>query len=383
MNSVDKKTYFDVAATTPLDPEVANLMHDINLSFFGNPSSIHQFGQKAHNILEKSRKKISSILNCHESEIVFTSGGTESNNIVLKSILKKGDHLITSSYEHPAILKVAKNLESKGVLVTYINPTIKGKINPEDVRKAIQQNTKLISIMYANNEIGSINPIKEIANICNDNNILFHSDAVQCIGKMPIDLSNQKIDFISIAAHKFYGPKSMGILYISRENNIDPLFIGGGQEKGIRPGTENISLIAGMSLALEIATNNMEKNISHISSMEKILVEELNKNNINYKINGENRLPGLLNISFYDIEGQTLLMNLDMAGIAISYGSACSSGSSKPSDVLIKIGIDEKIAQNSVRISIGKFIKKDDILNLVDNIKMVIPESSKRIENIG
>jgi len=383
MNPVDKKTYFDVAATTPLDPEVANLMHDINLSFFGNPSSIHQFGQKAHNILEKSRKKISSILNCHESEIVFTSGGTESNNIVLKSILKKGDHLITSSYEHPAILKVAKNLESKGVLVTYINPTIEGKINPEDVRQAIQQNTKLISIMYANNEIGSINPIKEIANICNDNNILFHSDAVQCIGKMPIDLSNQKIDFISIAAHKFYGPKSMGILYISRENNIDPLFIGGGQEKGIRPGTENISLIAGMSLALEIATNNMEKNISHISSMEKTLVEELNKNNINYKINGENRLPGLLNISFYDIEGQTLLMNLDMAGIAISYGSACSSGSSKPSDVLIKIGIDEQIAQNSVRISIGKFIKKDDILNLVDNIKMVIPESSKRIENIG
>ena len=161
------------------------------------------------------------------------------------------------------------------------------------------------------------------------------------------------------------------------------MFIGGGQEKGVRPGTENISLIAGMSLALEIATNNMEKNISHISSMEKTLVEELNKNNINYKINGENRLPGLLNISFYDIEGQTLLMNLDMAGIAISYGSACSSGSSKPSDVLIKIGIDEKIAQNSVRISIGKFIKKDDILNLVDNIKMVIPESNKRIKNIG
>jgi cysteine desulfurase len=383
MNSENKQTYFDVAATTPLDPEVASLMHNINLSFFGNPSSIHQFGQKAHNILEKSRKKISSILNCHESEIVFTSGGTESNNMVLKSILKRGDHLITSSYEHPAILKVAKNLESKGVLVTYIDPTIEGKINPEDVRKAIQQNTKLISIMYANNEIGSINPIKEIANICNDNNILFHSDAVQCIGKIPIDLSNQKIDFISIAAHKFYGPKSMGILYISRENNIDPLFIGGGQEKGIRPGTENISLIAGMSLALEIATNNMEKNVSHISSMEKTLVEELNKNNINYKINGENRLPGLLNISFYDIEGQTLLMNLDMAGIAISYGSACSSGSSKPSDVLIKIGLDEKIAQNSVRISIGKFIKKDDILNLVDNIKMVIPESSKRIKNIG
>ena len=383
MNSQNRKTYFDVAATTPLDPQVASLMHDINLNFFGNPSSIHQFGQKAHNILEKSRKKISSILNCHESEIIFTSGGTESNNTVLKSILKKGDHLITSSYEHPAILKVAKALENKGVIVTYINPTIDGIVNPEDIKNAFQKNTKLVSIMYANNEVGSINPIKEIATICKNSDILFHSDAVQYIGKMPIDLSNQKVDFLSIAAHKFYGPKSVGILYVKRGKNIDPLFIGGGQEKGIRPGTENISLIAGMSHALEIAYNDIEKNLSHISNMEKILIDELNKNSINYKINGTNRLPGLLNISFYDIEGQTLLMNLDMAGIAISYGSACSSGSSKPSDVLIKIGIDEEIAKNSVRISIGKFIKKDDILNLVNNIKMIIPEPNKKVENIG
>ena len=383
MNSQNRKTYFDVAATTPLDPQVASLMHDINLNFFGNPSSIHQFGQKAHNILEKSRKKISSILNCHESEIIFTSGGTESNNTVLKSILKKGDHLITSSYEHPAILKVAKALENIGVIVTYINPTIDGIVNPEDIKNAFQKNTKLVSIMYANNEVGSINPIKEIATICKNSDILFHSDAVQYIGKMPIDLSKQKVDFLSIAAHKFYGPKSVGILYVKRDKNIDPLFIGGGQEKGIRPGTENISLIAGMSHALEIAYNDIEKNLSHISNMEKILIDELNKNSINYKINGTNRLPGLLNISFYDIEGQTLLMNLDMAGIAISYGSACSSGSSKPSDVLIKIGIDEEIAKNSVRISIGKFIKKDDILNLVNNIKMIIPEPNKKVENIG
>ena len=383
MNFENKKTYFDVAATTPLDPQVANLMHDINISCFGNPSSIHQFGQKAHNILEKSRKKISSILNCHESEIIFTSGGTESNNIVLKSILKDGDHFITSSYEHPAVLKVAKKLEKKGVSVTYIDPSIDGIINPADVKNAIQNNTKLISIMFVNNEIGSINPIDEISNICRKNNILFHSDAVQYIGKMPIDLSSQKIDFMSIAAHKFYGPKSIGMLYMSRGKNINPLFIGGGQEKGIRPGTENISLIAGMSYALKIAHNNMEKNLSHVSQMEKTLINELNKNNIHYKINGSNRLPGILNISFYDIEGQTLLMNLDMAGIAISYGSACSSGSSKPSDVLIKIGLEEEIAKNSVRISIGKFIKNDDILNLVNNIKMIIPEKNKKVENIG
>jgi len=378
-----RKTYFDVAATTPIDKEVADLMHEINLDFFGNPSSIHQFGQKAHNVLEKSRKKISSLLKCHESEIFFTSGGTESNNIVLKSSLKKGDHFITSNYEHPAILKVAKDLQNRGIEVTYVEPTNKGTINTESIKNAIKKETKLVSIMYVNNEIGTMNPIREISNLCKDNNILFHTDAVQYVGKMPIDLSKLNINYLSIAAHKFYGPKSIGILYVSRGNSISPLFIGGGQEKGIRPGTENISLIAGMSKALELASNNMGKNIEHISHMEKILINELNKTKVKYKINGENRLPGLLNITFLDIDGQTLLMNLDMAGIAISYGSACSSGSSKPSDVLIKIGVQEKLAKNSVRISIGKFIEKNDVLNLVKNIKMLMPEIKKEVQNIG
>tara|TARA_B100000029_G_scaffold397586_1_gene395905 strand:+ start:440 stop:1588 length:1149 start_codon:yes stop_codon:yes gene_type:complete len=382
MDQNHKKTYFDIAATTPLNSEVANLMHEINTDFFGNPSSIHQFGQKAHNILEKSRKTICSILGCKESEIFFTSGGTESNNIVLNSALKKGDHLITSSYEHPAVLKVANNLELKGVDVTYVDPNTNGIIELESIQKAINDNTKLISIMYVNNELGTINPIKEISKLCKQKNILFHTDAVQYIGKLPFNLLEYSIDFLSIAAHKFYGPKSIGALYMANGNNIDPLFIGGGQEKGIRPGTENIALIAGMCKALELSYNSMDENIAHITSMEKILIAELDKHNINYKINGSLRVPGILNITFHDIDGQTLLMNLDMVGVAISYGSACASGSSKPSSALLSIGIDNETAQKSVRISIGRFIKKEDVINLVHSINSFIP-NKKEEKSIG
>jgi len=375
MDQNHTKTYFDIAATTPLNEEVANLMHKINVDFFGNPSSIHQFGQKAHNILEKSRKKICSILGCKESEIFFTSGGTESNNIVLNSTLGKGDHLITSSYEHPAVLKVANSLELKGVDVTYIAPNKNGIIELKNIKDAINKNTKLISIMYVNNELGTINPLKEISKLCKQKNILFHTDAVQYIGKLPFNLSEYSIDFLSLAAHKFYGPKSIGALYMANGNTINPLFIGGGQEKGIRPGTENIALIAGMSKALEISYNNMDKNITHITNMEKILIAELDKCNINYKINGDLRVPGILNITFNDIDGQTLLMNLDMVGIAISYGSACASGSSQPSSALLSLGIDNETAQKSVRISIGKFIKEEDIVNLVHSIDSFIPNT--------
>ena len=231
--------------------------------------------------------------------------------------------------------------------------------------------------MYVNNELGTINPLKEISKLCKQKNILFHTDAVQYIGKLPFNLSEYSIDFLSLAAHKFYGPKSIGALYMANGNTINPLFIGGGQEKGIRPGTENIALIAGMSKALEISYNSMDKNIAHITNMEKILIAELDKCNINYKINGDLRVPGILNITFSDIDGQTLLMNLDMLGIAISYGSACASGSSKPSSALLSIGIDNEAAQKSVRISIGKFIKKEDIVNLVHSIDSFIPNKKE------
>ena len=382
MNINSDIVYFDIAATTPLDLRVAEIMNKINKESFGNPSSIHQFGQKAHNLLEKNRKKIAEILSCHESEIFFTSGGTESNNIALQGVLNKGDHLITSNYEHPAILKLAKHLEKNGIEVTYLEPDSNGIIKTQSVINAIKGNTKLVSIMYVNNEIGSINPINEIADYCNKENVLFHTDAVQYIGKDNFNFSKKNIDLLSIGAHKFYGPKAVGLLYIKRGLILNPLFIGGGQEKGLRPGTENVSLISGMTEALVFAYNEMRDNIVHIQKMEDLFINELKKSEINFKINGSPRLKGLINITFPNIDGQTLLMQLDMRGIAISYGSACASGSSKPSAALLNIGLSEESSKRTVRISIGKHITEENILSLVLNLQSIIPKTDKVGEKV-
>ena len=364
--------YLDIAATTPLDESVIEYIHDINKNIYGNPSSIHRAGQKAHNIVSRSRKKIADLLHCKESEIYFTSGGSESNNIALQGILKSGDHFITSSYEHPAISNVAKSLEKNNIEISYVNPDSKGIINPEKIQDLIKSNTKMVSIMYANNEIGSINPINEIIELTKSKDVLFHSDAVQYIGKKNINLSNLDIDLLSIGAHKFYGPKGIGALYIKNGILIDPIFLGGGQEKGVSPGTESVALIAGMAKALELSTNNLDLNTKHILEMEKLFFSLLNNTSIKYKLNGGNRLPGFINITFYDFDGHSLLLNLDMKNIAISFGSACSSGSAKASNALLSIGINEQIAKKTVRITIGKFIKKEDIKILVKSIQEII-----------
>jgi cysteine desulfurase len=369
---IKKNLYFDIAATTPLNSEVTSHMNEINQTIFGNPSSIHQIGQKAHNIIERARKKIANLLHCKESEIYFTSGGSESNNIALRGVLNKGDHLITSSYEHPAILEVAKYLENNEIEVSYVNPDEDGIVKAKAVNKAIKQNTKLISIMFANNELGSTNPIEEIGQLCADKNIYLHSDAVQCIGKKNIRLSESTINILSIGAHKFYGPKGIGAIYIQNGTIINPLIIGGGQEKGISPGTENPSLISGMATALEIAMNNLEKNNLKIEKMEKLFTSLLDQTDIRYSINGSKRLQGFINITFFDYDGYSLLLNLDMNNIAISYGSACSSGSAKASNALLVTGMKEEIAKNTVRISIGNFIEEDDIKQLVNTLKKII-----------
>jgi len=374
--------YFDVAATTPLDVEVIEEMNRINRNNFGNPSSIHQFGQQAHNVLERSRKNISKLLSCHESEIYFTSGGTESNNLALKGILKADNHLITTSYEHPAVLKVAKELMKEGVNATFLKPNQNGIIDPIELKKAITPKTKLVSIMHVNNELGTINPIADIGEICKDSGILFHTDAVQYIGKGPLNLSTTPVDLLSIGAHKFYGPKGIGILFAKRGISMKPLLIGGGQEKGLSPGTENISLIAGMSKALDIAYNKMIENSEHIKGMEQKFIHSLNDSNINYKINGFPRLSGIINVTFNDIDGHDLLMNLDLRGIAISFGSACASGSAKASSALLETGMLKEDAKKTVRISIGKFIKKKDIDTLIDNLKKIIPCSKPKGEII-
>jgi len=367
-----KTLYFDTAATTPLDLRVANNMHKINKDIFGNPSSIHQAGQKSHNIIERSRKKIAELLSCKESEIYFTSGGSESNNIALRGVLNEGDHFITASYEHPAILEVAKYLESINIDITYVKPNLNGIVEPKDIADLIKPNTKLVSIMAVNNEIGTINPIYEISDLCRSNNIYFHTDAVQYIGKKKVELNSSSIDMLSLGAHKFYGPKGVGAIYIKSGVKINPYIFGGGQEKGIRPGTENPSLISGMCYALEIATKDLDKNSKHIKKMENLFIELLNESKINYKINGDSRLEGILNITFFDFDGHSLLLNLDMRNIAISFGSACASGTAKASPSLMSIGLKDDIAKNTVRISIGKHILEQDIYTLVDALKGII-----------
>ena len=370
--------YFDIAATTPIDKDVASLINKINLENFGNPSSIHSIGQQAHNIIERSRISVSNILNCKSSEILFTSGGSESNSIILKGLLSPKDHLITSSYEHPSVLALSNELKEQGIDVTYIKPDQDGLIEVEKIKEALKNNTKLVSIMYVNNELGTINPINKIAEICHKNDVLFHTDAVQYAGKEKINLSNSKIDFLSIGAHKFYGPKGIGALYCKSGKKIYPLISGGGQENGLRAGTENISSIAGMSLALEIAEENYANNRKTILDLEKYFINALNTANINYRINGLNRIPGILNITFFDVKGHSLLMNLDMLGIAISYGSACSSGSANAPLALLEMGMPKDEASCSVRISIGKMIKKENIDKLVNSLSDIILRTYKK-----
>ena len=365
-----EQIYFDVAATTPIDEEVINLINKINLNYFGNPSSIHQHGQKSHNLIEKSRISIAKSIDCNPSEIIFTSGGSESNNLVLKGVLNAGDHLITSSYEHPSILALAKSIEKKGIEVTYIQPEKTGLINVESIEKNIKSNTKLISIMYVNNEIGTINPINQISQIAQDHNIFFHTDAVQIIGKKKVSVKD--IDFMSVGAHKFYGPKGIGFLYAKKGTIINPIIEGGGQENGFRAGTENLSFIAGMDLALKKSIQNISKNQRKIVELEKLFLKKLDQEKINYRINGKSRLPGFLNITFYGIDGNNLLINLDMKNISISYGSACSSGTSKPPLALLEIGMPINEAKSSVRISIGKFINETQITELIIALKNII-----------
>lgn len=367
-----KMIYCDIAASTPIYKEVVEEMSNISLTTFGNASSIHKFGQETKAVIERARLSIANDLGCDLSEIVFTGCGSESNNIALLGVLKRGDHLITSSYEHPAILNVAKSLIKRGVDVSYITPDSDGVINPDDIKNEINANTKLISIMYVNNELGTINPIDEIGDIARANNILFHTDAVQIIGKEKINLKSQSIDLLSMSAHKFYGPQGVGALYVKNGVNLTTTYFGGGQEKSLRPGTENVSGIHGMSVALNKSIAELPSWLDTVNKYESIFIDELNKSKIKFIINGKNRISGIINMTFIDILSSDLVMALDIAGYAISGGSACSSGSTKPSATLKEIGMDDAMAMRTVRISFGKNLTESNIRNLSKSISDII-----------
>tara|TARA_X000001036_G_scaffold133393_1_gene126228 strand:+ start:3076 stop:4209 length:1134 start_codon:yes stop_codon:yes gene_type:complete len=367
--------YFDHSATTPIDADVQSLMSELNQNIYGNPSSTYDLGRKAKHAIEIARRQFADSINCEPKEVIFTGGGTESNNMVLWNVVhQKRKHVITSSIEHPAVLLVLKELEKFGVEHTIVSVDKNGCVNPDDIKNNITSDTGLISIMMANNEVGTIEPIKNIANIAKEYDILFHSDAIQMLGKLPIDVKRLNIDMMSFSAHKFYGPKGVGALFIKSGITIKPMIVGGSQEKNLRAGTENISGIAGLGLAAEIANRALDQNFTHLLDLENHFRNRIMEKNVDLIFNGfdKNHLPGLINLTIPNISSDLLLIHLDKEGIAISNGSACSSGTISPSPVLKAMGISDKNNLESIRISFGKHNTINEVNKLVESIRSSI-----------
>lgn len=358
--------YFDNAATTKLDKNVFESMMPYLTRSYGNPSSIYKLAQENRIAIENARSSIASVFNAKPNEIYFTSGGTESDNWALKCIAQsyknKGNHIITTSIEHHAVLHSCKYLEKQGFRVTYLPVDSYGLVSIDELKRNICNDTILISIIFANNEIGTIQPIKQIGKIARENNIVFHTDAVQAVGSVPIDIEEMCIDALSISAHKFYGPKGAGALYLKKGVKIVPFMDGGAQEFSKRAGTENIAGIVGMAKALEIANRSMESNGVYLKNLRNRIIDGVLKNISHTRLNGhkEKRLPNNVNISFEFIEGESLLLLLDSKGFFASSGSACTSGSLDPSHVLLAIGLPHEIAHGSLRITLGKYNTQEE-----------------------
>ena len=373
-----KDIYFDNAATTKLDEEVLEEMMPYLKENYGNASSIYRLGRESRKAVESAREKIANILNCKPTEIYFTAGGSESDNTIVKGIAhsykKKGNHIITSKIEHPAILETCKQLEKEGFEISYVSVNENGIINLEELKSMIKPTTILITIMFANNEIGTIQPIEEIGKIAKENNIYFHTDAVQAVGNIRIDVQKMNIDALSLSGHKFYGPKGIGALYVKTGVKFEKFIDGGHQERNKRAGTENVAGIVGMGKAIELAYSKLEEHNKKIKELRDYYVEQIKEKIPYIKINGdmEKRLPGNSNISFRFIEGESLLLNLDLKGICASSGSACTSGSLDPSHVLLAIGLPHEIAHGSLRISIGKYNTKEEVDYLIENLVEIV-----------
>ena len=376
--------YFDNAATTRVDEEVIKEMLPYFTKEYGNPSSVYKLGRLAKKAIEESREKIAKAINSDPKEIYFTSGGSESDNTAIYGIAhankEKGNHIITSKIEHPAVLNTCRKLEEEGFKVTYINVNENGIIDLEELKNSICDNTILITIMFANNEVGTIEPIEEIGKISKEKNIYFHTDAVQAVGNIKIDVKKLNIDALSMSGHKFYGPKGIGVLYIKNGIKFNKIINGGHQEKDKRAGTENVPGIVGIGKAIEIAYNNLEENNKKISNLRNYYEEKILKKIPDVKINGDkqNRLPGNSNISFRKVEGDSLLFNLDLNGICTSTGSACSSGSINPSHVLTAMGLNAEDAGSALRVTFGKNNTKEELNFLIEKIEEIV----KRIRNL-
>ena len=378
-----KKVYMDNAATTPVKKEVLEEMLPYFTEKFGNPSSVYSLGSTSKVAIEKAREQVAQVLGADKREIYFTGGGSESDNWAIKGAAfnnrKKGKHIITTKIEHQAILDTCKYLERQGFEVTYLNVDKDGLVDMEELKEAIREDTILISVMFANNEIGTIQPIKEIGQIAKENDVIFHTDAVQAIGHIEIDVNELNIDLLSLSAHKFYGPKGVGALYIRRGVRIDPLISGGGQESRKRGGTENVPAIVGMGKAIQLAYENLKEKNNYLIKLRDRLIEKIEKNIDHVKLNGHRtkRLPGNVNISFEFIEGESLLLSLDMVGIAASSGSACTSGSLDPSHVLMSIGLTHEIAHGSLRLSLGDFNTEDEVDYVVEQLIKIVERLRK------
>lgn len=378
-----KVRYFDNSATTRVKEEVFNEMIPYLSIEYGNPSSIYSIGRSAKRAINESRRRVASLINCNPEEIYFTSCGSESDNTALKGIAyanqQKGKHIITSKIEHPAILNSCKNLENKGFSISYIDVDESGIINLEKLENEITPQTILISVMYANNEIGTIQPIKEIAQIAHSHGIIFHTDAVQAVGNIPIDVKKMDIDMLSLSGHKLYAPKGIGALYVKKGIEFERFMDGGHQEKDKRSGTENVAEIVALGKACQIAEKNLEKYQEKLINMREYCLKRIKENIPNVHINGtmDKRLPGNINVSFENLDSGELLLRLDEVGICASGGSACSSKEANPSHVLTAIGLPSELSKGALRLTFGDYNTMDDVDYLIENLTRIVKEMKK------
>jgi len=370
--------YLDYNATTPIAKEVADAMRPFLDAYFGNPSSVHTYGVKTKMAVEKARRQVLELINCEPSEIIFTSGGTESNNYAIKGIAmanrQKGNHIITSAVEHPAVFEVCRYLGQQGFEVSTIPVDEYGIVEMDELKAAIRPETILITVMHANNEVGTIQPVAEIARIARARGTRVHSDGAQAVGKIAVDVRKLGVDLYSVAGHKFYGPKGVGALYVRKGVRIDPLLHGGRQEWGRRAATENVAGIVGLGKAIELRMGEMEAEAERLTALRERLYAGLAARIDHVYLNGHptERLPGTLNVCFEYIEGEGIIMGLDLAGVAVSSGSACTSASLEPSHVLLAMGVHPAVAQGSIRFSLGRENTEEDVDYVLETLPPIV-----------